>query len=57
MKIEFYMLIPLLVSIYSLRLFLTRRKSTEPVHKISTPIDLMLSILGIAVFLFMIFND
>ena len=57
MKIEFYMILPLLVGIYNLYFYLIRKDSKEPVYKRSTPIHLMLAFLGTFLFVFFIFNS
>jgi len=57
MKIEIYMLLPFIAGVYSFYMYLKIRKSKHIVHKIYTPIFIMLSILGIFLFIFFIFYD
>jgi hypothetical protein len=57
MKIEPYMFPVLIVGVYNLYLFLKRRNSKEPVYRRSSPLNLMLAVLGIFLFIFFIFNS
>ncbi len=57
MKIEPYMLLTLAVGLYNLYLFFKRRTSEKIEYKISTPMNLMLAVLGIFLFIFFIFNS
>jgi ACR3 family arsenite efflux pump ArsB len=57
MKIELYMIVPLLVGLYSLRRYLTVRKRKDEVYKIAAPVFLMISLMGFFLFLFFIFNS
>jgi hypothetical protein len=56
MKIELYMLVPLLVSIIAFYRYLNYRKLNGNLYKIAAPVHLMLSILGAVMFMFFLYN-
>jgi hypothetical protein len=56
MKIEIYQIPVLLVGVYHLYLYAKRKDSTEIVYKKAAPLNLMVGLLGILLFVFFIFN-